>query len=78
MIAFDFSDPGTGDATSAAGWQFTITWGDGLTTTGSARPPGGVTANHRYSQSGKYTVKVEVKDKDGGVGTSKTLSIRVG
>jgi hypothetical protein len=31
-----------------------------------------------FDFSGKFTVKVEVRDKDGGIGTSKTPSIRVG
>jgi probable HAF family extracellular repeat protein len=78
LIAFDFTDPGASDAVNANGWQVTIFWGDARTDSTDGPPGAHYTASHRYAQSGKYTVKVEVRDKDGGIGTSKTLSIKVG
>jgi PKD repeat protein len=77
IISFVFTDPGTTDAVGANGWQFTVVWGDG-TTSGNSFPGVEFFVSHHYNQAGNYKVNVEVRDKDGGIGTSKTLSIKVG
>jgi uncharacterized delta-60 repeat protein len=47
----------------AAGFTYTIEWGDG--STGSAAGPSGTQVSHVYTASGSYTVKVSATDKDG-------------
>jgi PKD repeat protein len=55
-----FTDPGRADTHSA-----TIAWGDGTTNTiESATSPLALT--HRYTDAGRYTVRVTVVDDDGG------------
>jgi probable HAF family extracellular repeat protein len=78
-IGFNFTDQGNDDAVTTAGWAYTITWGDGTTTTGNDFPGRVISQDHRYPQPGRYSVMVEVRDKDGGVGTSRNaLAVRVG
>lgn len=56
-----FTDPGSADTHSA-----TIDWGDGTpkTVIDSATSP--LAWNHRYTDTGRYTVRVTVVDDDGG------------
>jgi hypothetical protein len=66
-IAAVFDDFGLQDTHTA-----TIDWGDGHTNDGSvvestAAADGSVTGTHTYTQAGKYTVTVTVRDDDGGV-----------
>src|SRR5262249_35551690 len=71
-----FTDAGSSDTHTATIW-----WGDGASGTyGVTEPsggnPGSVTATHTYADNGNYTVRVDVRDNDGGVGsTSKTAAI---
>jgi len=61
-----FSDPGTTDNP----WSYTITWGDGATDAGSTNTQANpITASHLYPAPGRYTARVTVTDKDGGVGS---------
>lgn len=64
-----FSDPGAGDAP----WSYTITWGDGLSTSGTASSQGEISATHPYVLPGSYRVRVRVTDKDGGSGEDEAV-----
>lgn len=59
------SDAGVNDAP----WNYTITWGDGNSSTGSRSSQGGFTATHSYATSGSFAVHLTVTDKDGGSGS---------
>ena len=61
-----FSDPGATDYP----WVYTITWGDGATDAGTTNTQAnGITASHHYPAPGRYTARITVTDKDGGVGS---------
>jgi len=61
-----FADPGTTDDP----WSYTIAWGDGVTDGGSLNTQANpISASHMYPAPGRYTARVTVTDKDGGVGT---------
>ena len=72
------SDPSNAD--QAAGFIYTINWGDGSsvqTVPISVGNGAGVTVNHRYTQIGTYTVQLTATDKDGGaklISTAVTVS----
>ncbi len=58
-----------------------ISWGDGLTSSGSVTETGGsgsFTGNHVYAAGGIYTVTVTVRDDDGGTASQTTTTIIVG
>ena len=65
-IAVALSDAGVLDAP----WHYTIEWGDGVVdeadATSLAEPIRGI---HSYLEAGTYTVRVTLRDKDGGVAT---------
>jgi large repetitive protein len=78
-ISFSFTDQGNADALPTGGWRYTIFWGDGTATVGDGLPAQMIFGNHRYPIAGKYSVRVEVMDKDGGVGSSRQpLSVKIG
>lgn len=56
------SDSGGGDT-----FSMTIAWGDG--TSDSVASPREAIVKHSYAQPGSYTVRVTVRDDDGGVGS---------
>ena len=61
-----FADPGTTDNP----WSYTIAWGDGVTDGGSTNTQANpISASHMYPAPGRYTARVTVTDKDGGVGS---------
>lgn len=65
-----FADPGTSDSP----WNTVIDWGDGPALAGSTadqRAP--VAGSHRFFRAGRYSVRVGVTDKDGGVGSAATV-----
>jgi probable HAF family extracellular repeat protein len=70
-ISAAFTDPGVLDTHTAR-----IFWGDGSdpTPAGVSQSPGSgtVTGGHAYADAGRYTITVEVRDDDGGIGTSTT------
>jgi PKD repeat protein len=70
-----FTDAGLGDAP----WTYTVVWGDGTTsTTGSTSAQGGaIPAGHRYAAAGTYSAYMTVKDKDGKIGTSASVTVIV-
>jgi Ca2+-binding RTX toxin-like protein len=59
----------------AAGFTFSINWGDGTTQTVTGLS--GTTVEHIYTASGNYTVSVTATDKDGGVSATVTRTITV-
>jgi len=67
------SDPSPVD--QAAGFTFSINWGDlsSQTLTG----PSGTQVDHVYTTSGTYTVQVTATDKDGGISSTATHSITI-
>ena len=66
-----FSDP-DGDAP----WSYTIAWGDGTSSSGTAASPGTITGTHTYLLMGQYTITVTVTDSRGASGSaSKVLTV---
>jgi PKD repeat protein len=68
-----FTDP-AGDADAPYAW--TIAWGDGQTSSGTAAATGAVGASHVYAAAGQFTARLTVTDKDGGSG-SDDVSVSV-
>jgi RHS repeat-associated protein len=65
------TDPSAADA--AAGFRYTIDWGDGSLPQiidPTADNGAGAAANHAYGIPGTFTVRITAADKDGGVGTA--------
>ncbi len=50
-------------------WAYTITWGDGSSTTGSTLNQGTISASHTYLLLGGYTIRVTVTDSQGASGS---------
>lgn len=63
-----FADPGADSP-----WSYTISWGDGDSSTGEAAAPGAITGSHQYLTPGTYTVTLTVEDDD----TSSSASVSV-
>jgi N-acetylneuraminic acid mutarotase len=73
-VSGTFTDPGVLDAP----WSWTIVWGDGSASSGVAGTQGGaIAASHGYSVPGSFTIKMTVRDKDGGTGKSNSVSVSV-
>ncbi|MDB4882264.1 MAG: hypothetical protein JWL95_1030 [Gemmatimonadetes bacterium] len=72
-FAGSFSDPGVNDSP----WNWSIAWGVGSPTTGSATAQGAITASRRVCGAGTYDVTLSVTDKDGGLG-SDVATVTVG
>jgi len=72
-LSATFSDPDPNDAP----WAYTIGWGDGSSTTGTAASPATpITAAHSYAALGTYGVRVAVTNSGGGTGAD-TVAVRV-
>jgi PKD domain len=57
-------------------WSWTIDWGDGSSSSGTASSEGSFSATHTYLLPNSYRVTVTVTDAAGGVGSGqKTLSV---
>ena len=62
-VSASLSDPGVLDAP----WHYSIAWGDGSSDEGDATSiTHPVRGSHSYSEPGTYTVRVSLRDKDGG------------
>jgi VCBS repeat-containing protein len=70
---FAAADPSPVDA--AAGFTFSINWGDGTTQTVSG--PSGQQVDHVFVSSGTYLVSVYATDKDGGVSSIAQQQISI-
>jgi hypothetical protein len=65
-LSATFSDPGGNDGP----WTYTIDWGDGATSNGTAPTQSEpIATSHVYAEAGTYTVQVMVTDMDGGAGS---------
>ena len=72
------SDPSSAD--QAAGFGYTIDWGDGSPVQAiphTASNGTGTQVTHTYTQSGPYTVRVTTTDKDNGTSAAATTSIAI-
>jgi predicted outer membrane repeat protein len=70
------NDPSPVD--QAAGFRFTIDWGDGSPVQNlGPGTPSGVHSMHRYLASGTYTVTLTASDQDGLAGTPVTTPVNV-
>jgi PKD domain-containing protein len=68
-----FTDPGLQDAT----WSWTVSWGDGSITGGTALTQGAPLAvTHVYARAGIFSIKMTVTDKDGGTGKSNSIAVQ--
>jgi len=68
VVSADFADPGVID-THLATWS----WGDGITSPGMVVETGGegvVEGEHRYDESGIYSILLTIADQDGASGTA--------
>jgi PKD repeat protein len=75
-VQASFTDKGANDGP----WTYTISWGDGATstTTGTAADQiTPITASHVYAAAGTFSASITVKDKDGGSGTSAKITVTV-
>jgi PKD repeat protein len=54
----------------------TVNWGNGSTTSTSATQ-GTFQRQRTYTATGTYTIKATVKDKNGAVGTSNSLTVKI-
>src|SRR3989454_481733 len=70
-LSATFSDPNNDGP-----WSYTISWGDGSSTSGSTSSQGTITAGHTYLLLGSYTIRVTVTDSHGASGSdSKVLTV---
>jgi Ca2+-binding RTX toxin-like protein len=60
----------------AAGFDYTITWGDGATD-GPLHAGSPLSRSHTYSAVGVYTVTMTATDKDGGTSTAVTKTVTI-
>ena len=77
-FTFSASDPSPSD--QAAGFVYTITWGDGSAPQTIARTAGngsGIAVDHVYTAPGTYTVKVTATDDGATTGAAATGSLTV-
>src|SRR5438445_662505 len=65
------SDPSSVD--TAAGFQYSITWGDGSAIQSVPRTAGIVNLTHVYAAAGTYTASYTATDKDNGVSATRTF-----
>ncbi|HXF95932.1 MAG TPA: PKD domain-containing protein [Gemmatimonadales bacterium] len=65
-----FGDPDHGP------WSYTIHWGDGSSTSGTASSPGTYQTSHTYLLIGSYTIRVTVRDSQAASGSdAKVLTV---
>lgn len=78
-VAFTLSATDVDAGDNAAGFTFTINWGDGSAVqTLPAGTPSGTVVNHTFAASGRFTVSVTAKDRTGLVSTAATRVVAVG
>ncbi|MFI5379612.1 MAG: peptidylprolyl isomerase [Tepidisphaerales bacterium] len=67
-VTLSATDPSPAD--TAAGFHYTIDWGDGSTVENA--PAGATSASHAFARTGTYTIGVRPIDKDGAIGATVT------
>ncbi|HEY7406747.1 MAG TPA: PKD domain-containing protein [Gemmatimonadaceae bacterium] len=73
-VSVELGDPGVLDAP----WRYSIEWGDGAVDEGDATSLAvPVRGSHAYSDAGTYTVRVSVRDKDGGAASAVEAQVLV-
>ncbi len=78
-VAFTVSATDVDPGDNAAGFTFTINWGDGSPVqTLPAGTPSGTVVNHTFAASGRFTVSVTARDRTGQVSTAATRVVAVG
>ena len=78
--AFTVSATDVSSVDQAAGFVYSITWGDGSPVQTVPRTAGngsGVSLEHVYAATGTYTVTVTATDKDNGTSTAATRTISI-
>ncbi len=63
-LSASFSDPNNDGP-----WSYTISWGDGSSSSGSTPSQGTISASHTYLLLGSYTITVKVTDSHGASGS---------
>src|SRR3989442_835927 len=61
------------DANNDGPWSYTISWGDGSSSSGSTPSQGTISASHTYLLLGSYTITVRVTDSHGALGSDSKL-----
>jgi PKD repeat protein len=56
-------------------WTWTVAWGDGTSSSGTATAQGAVTPSHTYASWGEYTARLTVRDKNGAPGSDDVLVV---
>jgi PKD repeat protein len=75
-VTFVLSSTDRSVVDQAAGFAYTVSWGDG-TSEGPFHGPGAVVRPHVYPAPGSYTVTLTSTDKDGGVSAVATRTVTV-
>jgi hypothetical protein len=72
-VTASFTDPDNGP------WNYTVSWGDGNSTTGAASVAGTISgiSPHVYTQRGTFSASLSVTDAKGATGTSNASTIKV-
>ena len=74
-FTIDAADPSAGD--QAAGFGYSIDWGDGSSLQVIGQVVGATTASHAFLADGPTTVRVRAIDRDGGVGAATLLVLAI-
>src|SRR5207247_10572913 len=61
------------DANNDGPWSYTISWGDGSSSSGSTPSQGTISASHTYLLLGSYTITVSVTDSHGASGSDSKV-----
>jgi PKD repeat protein len=76
-LSLSFTATDQSPVDQAAGFSYTITWGDGATD-GPLHAGSPLSRSHTYAAVGVYTVTMTATDKDGGTRTAATQTVTVG
>jgi glucose/arabinose dehydrogenase len=75
-ILYALSDASFSDPDNDGPWSYTISWGDGSSSSGSQSGQGPLTGTHNYLLPGTYTITVSMTDSHGARGSdSKILTV---
>jgi len=75
-VLYALSDASFSDPDNDGPWSYTISWGDGSSSSGSQAGQGSLTGTHNYLLPATYTITVSVTDNHAARGSdSKTLTV---